>query len=128
MVYLIVNKYYEARIAEYKSYLGDKCVVCGGLSELEIDHIDWVKKSLNISKVWGNKNQTEVYKELDKCQLLCKEHHAQKTKADSLEQSALKTFTHGTMYGWMRKKCTCEECLSAQRIWYDNRNIARRKS
>lgn len=33
---------------------------------------------------------------------------------------------HGTMYGWMKKKCVCSCCSKAKRAWYDDRNAKRR--
>jgi len=38
-----------------------------------------------------------------------------------------KGWTHGTIYAWMKKKCKCEECLVAKRVWNDKRNAARRQ-
>lgn len=38
-----------------------------------------------------------------------------------------KGWSHGTVYGWMKKKCDCAECVSAKREWHDQRNAARRK-
>lgn len=35
---------------------------------------------------------------------------------------------HGTMYGWMKRKCTCDICETAKRKWYDERNAKRRNS
>ena len=37
-----------------------------------------------------------------------------------------KGFRHGSLYGWMKKKCQCEICLTAKRDWHDKRNAARR--
>lgn len=36
-------------------------------------------------------------------------------------------WTHGTIYGWMRKKCKCDVCLEAKRAWSNERNEKRRK-
>jgi len=37
-----------------------------------------------------------------------------------------KGWSHGTVYGWMKKKCSCGECSAAKRRWLDARNEARR--
>lgn len=36
-------------------------------------------------------------------------------------------WTHGTVYGWMQKRCDCEVCGKARREWNDARNEQRRK-
>ena len=99
-------------------YMGGKCVQCGSIDNLHIDHIDPSKKTYEISKRLSLKNNKD---ELDKCQLLCKECHHKKTAEEN------KGFTHGTVYGWMKKKCNCELCNQAKRIWNDERNKRRRK-
>lgn len=33
-----------------------------------------------------------------------------------------KGFTHGSIYGWKNKKCTCDKCLIAKRKWNNKRN------
>lgn len=38
-----------------------------------------------------------------------------------------KGFTHGTSYGWMKKKCSCEICQAAKRVWNEQRNVRRKK-
>lgn len=112
------KEYYQKRRQAIFDYLGNKCVVCGATEDLEVDHIDPNKKSFNITSKMSVKNNKA---ELDKCQLLCKKHHLEKT----LEQRPV--FNHGTIYAWMRKKCNCEACASAKRTWYDERNAKRRK-
>ena len=34
---------------------------------------------------------------------------------------------HGTMYGWMKKRCLCSECQEAKINYYAQRNARRRK-
>lgn len=113
------REYYYKRRQKLLDYLGARCAECGATEQLHFDHIDRTTKNFDIRD-----NLTlndEVKAELDKCQLLCKEHHFSKT---SKEQSG---FTHGTMYGWMKKKCTCNSCIDAKQIWYAERNVKRRK-
>jgi len=72
-----LRHYYRKRQAAI-DYLGGKCVVCGCATNLEFDHIDPTTKEMNVSRFLRRKE--EVYKdELDKCQLLCYEHHKEKT-------------------------------------------------
>lgn len=66
---------------EMLEYLGGECVQCGIKTNLEFDHIDRKTKSFSITRKWNRK--WEILKpELDKCQLLCSEHHLEKTKQE----------------------------------------------
>ncbi len=61
------------------AYKGGKCVICGYnkcASAMEFHHIDKTTKSFTIG---GNQNRSWEYlrKELDKCVLLCANHHAE---------------------------------------------------
>jgi hypothetical protein len=81
---------YHVRVAKAKTRLGGSCTVCGTTELLELDHIDWCNKAVAINKLWSiSKKRFDM--ELEKCQLLCRQHHAQKSKADHLEWLA----THG---------------------------------
>lgn len=121
----LVERYSKQR-EEFVNYLGGRCSRCGTTENLEIDHIFWQDKSFAVSALWGSKKLEKVYAELDKCQLLCQEHHKLKTKQDKAEQSYYKPINHGTMYAWMKLKCGCEVCLLAKWAWYDERNEKRR--
>jgi hypothetical protein len=80
---------YHSRVAEAKQILGNHCKICNTTEELEIDHIDWCKKELSLGKLWSV-SRKRYLAELEKCQLLCKEHHAQKTKADLSESQQIR--------------------------------------
>ena len=80
------QKRYARRITEMLDYLGGKCVVCGSKENLEFDHIDRTTKSYAITRKWTRK-WDDLKIELDKCQLLCVEHHKEKTKRDAKVQS-----------------------------------------
>lgn len=101
--------YYYKRRKRVYDYLGGKCVLCGASEDLEIDHIDRAAKSFNVSERLSLTPDARA--ELDKCQLLCATHHREKT---SRENSG---FTHGTMYGWMKKRCNCSECSVARNAY-----------
>jgi hypothetical protein len=71
------------RKAKAIQLLGGVCVVCGSQDYLEIDHIDPDTKDSRLRKydtgfpwTW---NWHWILNELVKCQLLCKEHHLEKT-------------------------------------------------
>ncbi len=121
------NRYASQR-KFFLEYLGGECVKCGALENLEFDHVNPLEKSFPVSGLWPEKDIPRVLAELDKCQLLCKVHHIEKTNLEHAN-GVIKhpPFTHGTLYGWMKKKCTCQECLKAKRIWNDERNAKRRK-
>lgn len=115
---------YAAQKQEFINYLGDRCVKCGTLYDLTIDHIDPQKKEFTVSRLWARKDLPKVFKELDKCQLLCEDCHVEKT---ALEQAYEHGWRHGTFYGWMKKKCNCYECQEAKQEFYLERNKKRRK-
>lgn len=73
----MLKRYHERR-AESLRILGGKCIQCGVTEELEIDHIDPKTKTFETGKVWSFSKERWL-KELEKCQLLCKKHHKEKT-------------------------------------------------
>ena len=82
-------------------------------SHMHVDHIDG--DSLNDA--------------LENFQLVCQSDHNRKhnTGKPSPLAGVEKGFTHGTSYGWMKKKCRCDECAQAHRAFHDKRNASRRK-
>ena len=90
--------------------LGDKCVNCGSVEELEFDHIVPVGpgygKRISELLTWS---LYTLNKELEKCQLLCKTCHFRKTtREDRIHADQ----THGTLssYNW----CKCDLCKEAK--------------
>lgn len=79
----MLNLYHKRR-AEAFAFLGDMCAYCGARDDLEIDHRDWREKSFPVAKLWSIK-QGKFQEELRKCQALCKDCHATKTKTDLAE-------------------------------------------
>lgn len=65
-------------MAKFKDLLGGVCVVCGTTERLEFDHIDPSTKLFDIAKGWARAEKI-VLEELEKCQLLCKQHHDEKS-------------------------------------------------
>lgn len=115
------RSYYYKRRQKLYDFLGGKCVVCGATEDLEFDHIDPAQKSFDIK---DNLTLSEAVKqELEKCQLLCRAHHTEKTIRAQIKVS----FEHGTSYGWRRARCSCVACSEARWHYYDRRNAARRR-
>ena len=112
--------YYYKRRAKMIAYLGVSCAHCGSTDRLEFDHVDPALKSFDISDNM-TLNNPEVRAELDKCQLLCRPCHEAKTAAEHRAAG----FTHGSIYGFMKVRCDCDECTSSKRAWNDERNARR---
>lgn len=96
-----LNDRYARKREEAITILGGKCVICGSIENLEIDHKDRRTKSFEISKLWS-KNRSEYLMELRKCQLLCYDHHKEKTSNErSVEHG-------GGLSG--KRNCPCDLC------------------
>jgi hypothetical protein len=74
------KKWIARRRAEW--FKDKKCVKCGSTDRLEIDHIDPKTKVSHTVWSWA---KTRREAELAKCQVLCYEHHLEKTKIDMRE-------------------------------------------
>jgi hypothetical protein len=94
--------------------LGNKCVICGSIENLEIDHIVREGKSFSLSRSWSNRKS--LGEELQKCQLLCKICHQEKTLKD-LNRVSAKT-THGTLSSY--RYCRCDLCRKAKSDYSHN--------
>lgn len=70
----------KVRQEAYK-ILGGKCKVCGSTEKLEFDHVDPASKSFHIASNW-TRARKDLFQELQKCQLLCKKHHTEKSLAE----------------------------------------------
>lgn len=101
------QNYLQKRRLAAKKYLGNQCVVCGTVNNLEFDHIDPSTKLIDISTAIAKHYAwIKLCEELDKCQLLCVDHHLEKTSKQS------RTYTHS--YWMYRKyKCRCDVCIQA---------------
>ena len=73
-----MNNRYAARRAEAIDILGGECVECGTTDNLEFDHIDPTTKSFSIGR-GSSFSDERWYAELEKCQILCHEHHVIKS-------------------------------------------------
>jgi 5-methylcytosine-specific restriction endonuclease McrA len=65
--------------------LGGRCARCGRTDNLHIDHIDKATKLFPISRP---PSQAAFLLELEKCQLLCEDHHRAKSAAEISGEAA----------------------------------------
>lgn len=89
-----MKRRYHERVSEARFLLGGVCAVpgCFRSESLEIDHIDWRKKTMKLDRMaWVS--HARFLEELKLCQLLCDEHHNEKSKKDISEIRAAETFT-----------------------------------
>jgi 5-methylcytosine-specific restriction endonuclease McrA len=63
--------------------LGGKCAKCGSTEDLEFDHVDPASKKYEVSTMFSKYSAAKIAEELEKCQLLCKPHHQEKTKSEN---------------------------------------------
>jgi len=76
-----MKRRYHARRAQALDLLGGKCTACGCKDDLEIDHIDCMDKEIPLTRLWSV-SEERFLRELSKCQLLCREHHKEKSRTD----------------------------------------------
>lgn len=98
--------------------LGGKCVRCGSTESLEFDHIDRTIKSFTIGGA-KRASRKQILAEAAKCQLLCHDHHLDK----SYEMGDLTRAQHRT-YATYSHGCRCPGCTEAHR---DNMRAYRAK-
>lgn len=109
---------YHALMNEARSYLGGKCVLCGSEVNLELDHIDPATKLFTVSN-GCSKPREEFWAEVEKCQLLCVEHHVEKTAREA-------SVGHGEGASGKRN-CPCGPCR-AKKASYMRSNSAKYKA
>lgn len=102
------NKYIVRRREWALEYLGGRCVKCRTVNNLQFDHIDKNNCSFRIGANFKT-TMVRLRGELDKCQLLCKEHHLEKT----LMERGWNKASHGSTGMYVNRKCRCEACKSA---------------
>lgn len=104
---------WRKRRAAAVTQLGGECVECGATEELEFDHIDPSTKVSTIAQL-SSASEVRFQAELAKCQLLCKEHHLEKSRREgSLKISGKRKRKQpvcGESSGYNRAKCRCEKC------------------
>jgi 5-methylcytosine-specific restriction endonuclease McrA len=104
--------------------LGGKCERCGSTKNLEFDHLKPKQKKFIISK-FIDRADVNLLDEVNKCQLLCKACHHEKT----LEKREYgKLSSHGTIWRYKKYKCRCRKCVKAMKDYYDNIKKLKAKS
>ena len=101
MAEYMVERYHRRRAMIIEN-LGGECAHCSSTEQLEIDHIDRSTKSFDIGKAISGWAEERIQRELDKCQLLCKDCHLEKTEAETVSG-------HGVGVSGA-KNCYCTEC------------------
>lgn len=95
----------KARALEY---LGGRCRGCGTQDSLDFDHVDPATKvieiSMAIARTWS---WARLKEELDKCQLLCRPCHIEKSAANNDGRIV----SHGGGRSG-KKNCPCGPCKS----------------
>jgi len=88
------------------------CKNCGSTEKLEADHID---PSTKISDKFWSWSEQRMNEELEKCQVLCKNCHEDKT----LKEQGREESKHGTIGRYKNKKynCRCNLCKRANTIY-----------
>lgn len=96
-------------------FQGKVCIRCGSLDDLQLDHIN---PALKIShRIWSWSRDRQKL-ELDKCQVLCRKCHDNKTwKEDYFPD-------HGTTARYETHKCKCVVCKK----WKSDKNRRYRES
>lgn len=106
-----------------KDHIGGKCVKCGTTKDLQFNHKNPAEKQFTISEIIY-KNIEFVLKEVEKCELLCKECHLTETRRQ-YKDGELKTWNAGTRAEFIcgtarcynQKPCRCESCKLAHFLY-----------
>lgn len=105
----------RGRRKKFLMLLGGRCEQCGTRDNLEFDHKRPSRKEFGVSR---NINAPDdlVKKEVNKCRLLCKTCHKEKTHKSW--DYALPPARHGSL--WMYKKfhCRCNKCKKVMSDYY----------
>jgi 5-methylcytosine-specific restriction endonuclease McrA len=76
-----MKKRWEIRRKIAVGYLGGHCARCEEVDALDFDHIDPTTKIMSIARA-SSRSEDFFWTEVDKCQLLCKPCHLEKTAKD----------------------------------------------
>lgn len=102
-----------------KFFAGKSCKVCGGTSNLELDHIDPTKKIDHVIWSWSESRRNA---ELVKCQILCSKCHRSKSVKEMPKTMGVTPYSHGTYSMYNTHGCRCKECVK----WSKSDNRRRR--
>ena len=107
---------YINRRAKIIEYLGGSCARCSAVTDLDCDHIDPSAKTFTIGQRWWIA-WDELVVELDKCQLLCRPHHLEKSRENGELGGGHNKWSgvnHGKVWAYNKYKCRCEECRAVK--------------
>lgn len=104
----------KSRKLRFIELLGGKCENCNSTEELQFDHLNPNEKQFIIGK-FIDKSDINLLDEVNKCQLLCKKCHHQKTLE---KQEYGKLSDHGTIWRYKKYKCRCDLCTKAMSDYY----------
>jgi hypothetical protein len=127
------SEYLKKRRTERKEFaitrLGGKCVQCGVDTALEFDHIDRRTKTKPIASCF-HLSLEKLIVELDKCQLLCRPCHIEKSSKERFGRPS-KSPEHGSHTAY-QKGCRCTECIEFnkeyRRLYYKKNGWYKRES
>ncbi len=102
-----LKRYYRMK-QELINLLGGKCQKCESVEWLQFDHIDRKTKKINITN-FLLRSLVKSKKELEKCQLLCRDCHREKSILEVGKKIA--RGTHGTLSSY--RYCHCDLCKTA---------------
>jgi hypothetical protein len=87
--------------------LGGQCarVGCGVTENLDFDHVDAATKNFVLSGKCLDQAWSKILEEAQKCQLLCRSHHQEKT----VEAGEILVVDHGGGKSG-KKNCPCKPC------------------
>jgi hypothetical protein len=96
-------------------FFGKSCVDCGSTERLELDHIDPTTKIHHAIWSWSDVRRNE---ELAKCAPRCYSCHKIKSAAEvrARFKDNPTPLVHGTLAGYEKRGCRCDECLEAMRV------------
>lgn len=112
-----MNRRYHQRRARAIAILGGCCVICGSTESLEIDHADRATKLIDLGRRWST-SESAYLAELAKCQLLCRQHHKEKSANEA-------SVAHGGGVSGKRN-CKCAPCRARKSEY--NRNYRMRQA
>ena len=118
-----------ARRQLLKDHLGGACVTCGTTEDLQFNHKNPEEKRFTISEII-HKNIDFVLKEVEKCELLCKECHKKETRRQFRDgeltvwnAGTRKPYVHGTCRMYKQQSCRCDLCCLADHLYMKHKAI-----
>jgi hypothetical protein len=90
--------------------------------------IQKLKRKLGRNEHVDHINEDSLDDREDNYQILSASEHQRKHIAGrpSPLKGIEKDWKHGSIYGWMKKKCVCSICTASRVEWHDRRNASRR--